>query len=202
MLRHITLVVALLVAVPTSAQDLPADVCATLRTERGSAPIESNAQLGAMLNRVAWTHRAQGLGLSRKTAGNFCPSPAGLIACDILELPTGVAWDVFVGAEVGFPAAPNCGASFGVLNDPSRPWVAPVNPGDVVDPPPPPPPPPPLPAGDASTASLQQQQLVVLLQIVQQLERQNAALLQQTETLGRAIAELRAAIAAGVKIRF
>jgi hypothetical protein len=40
---------------------------------------------GAMLNEIAWTHRADGWGLSRKEGGHFVESPVGKIASDILQ---------------------------------------------------------------------------------------------------------------------
>jgi hypothetical protein len=185
-------------AASAAAQDLPADVCTTLRQVRGSAPITSNAEIGAMLNRVAWTHRAQGLGLSRKAGGNHCESPAGPIACDILQLRDGTAWDVLSSAGPGEPTSPNCGGSIGRLTDPARPFVAAVDPGDTPDTPDTPdtnPSAPPEPSADIATADLQRQQLAALVQIIQQLQAQNAE-------LRAGLAEIKAAIAAGVKIRF
>jgi hypothetical protein len=187
-----TLAIALtLGATPIAAQDLPADVCTTLRQVRGSAPITSNAEIGAILNRVAWTHRADGIGLSRKTGGNHCESPAGPIACDILQLRDGTAWDVLSAAGPGEPTSPTCGGSIGTLIDPARPFVAAVDPGDTPDTPDTDRPAPPAPSADAATADLQRQQLAALLQIVQ-----------QNAELRAGLAEIKAAIAAGVKIRF
>jgi hypothetical protein len=129
--KKLLIVLMLAIAAPVAAQTLPADVCATLRQVRGSAPIESNAQLGAMLNRIAWAHRAQGIGLNRKSGGNNCDSPAGKIACDILQRQSdGAAWDVFGSAGPGEPTTPSCGSAIDPITDPSRPFVAAVNPGD------------------------------------------------------------------------
>jgi hypothetical protein len=142
--RSIALLLLALLTVPaiSHAQALPADVCSTLRAVRGSEAITSNAQLGAMLNQVAWTHRASGIGLNRKNGGNNCESPAGKVACDILQRQSdGVAWDVFGSAGPGEPTTVNCGGAIDPITDPSRPWVAPVDPGGTVTPPPPPPPP-------------------------------------------------------------
>jgi hypothetical protein len=90
-------------------------------------------QKGELLNRVAWKHRAKGWGLSRKTGGHNCPSPVGQIACDILHhKPTDTLWDALAdNGPIWGKAHPH--------NNPDRPWVAPVAPGNSgpVDPPPP-----------------------------------------------------------------
>lgn len=69
------------------------------------------------------------------------------------------------------------------------------NTGGAEPEPTPKPDPQPQPQMGAATSDLQQQQLAVLLQIVQQLQLQNAALMQ-------GLADLRAQVASGVKIRF
>lgn len=133
---------------------LPAEVCATLREARGTGPITSNDQLGAILNRVAWTHRAQGFGLNSKTAGNFCASPAGNVACDILHRKSdNLMFDVFGSAGPGEPTTVQCGESIGENGNSSRPWVAPVDPGGAS--PTPAPTPTPAPNYDAQIAALQ-----------------------------------------------
>lgn len=71
----------------------------------------------------------------------------------------------------------------------------PVTPVDYLGTSTPPPPPPPPSASGAATADLQQQQMILLLQIIQKLEEQNAA-------LTKGLAELKAQIATGVKVRF
>ena len=114
---------------------IPLEVCETIKRVRGSGPITSKGQIGDMLNRIAWEHRALGFGLSRKSGGNRCPSKVGDIACDILQLPPAQGnwlFDVFGSADVGEPTSPSCGESIGPSTDASRPWVAPVNPGGVV----------------------------------------------------------------------
>ena len=87
------------------------------------------AQLGAMLNAVAWKHRDKGWGLSTKTSGNKCPMPppaATWIACDILHhKPTDQLYDVFVGQEDGARPTWSKAAHH---NSASRPWLAPVAP--------------------------------------------------------------------------
>jgi len=80
-----------------------------------------------MLNAVAWAHRAEGFGLSRKVGGTTVPFPGGGTIChDVLMLPAGTAWDVLIAA--GGASTPYQGESF-VITDPNRPWVAPVDPG-------------------------------------------------------------------------
>jgi hypothetical protein len=145
-------------APPAAAQNLPPDVCTTLREVRGSGPITSDAQLGAMLNRVAWTHRLEGIGLNRKAGGNNCPSPAGVVACDILQRKSdGTAWDVLGSAGVGEPTTVNCGGAIGLITDPARPWVAPVDPGGTPTPAEPSTPAPTPPATDAVLEELRLQ---------------------------------------------
>src|SRR4051812_39983718 len=60
----------------------------------------SRPQVGELLNRVAWEHRAEGWGLLKKPGGNRCPSPQGFdISCDILvHAPTVTHFDVLIDA--------------------------------------------------------------------------------------------------------
>jgi hypothetical protein len=47
--------------------------------------VMTDAQLGDLLNRVAWTHRAEGMRLLGKKSGAHCPTPSGVdISCDYL----------------------------------------------------------------------------------------------------------------------
>lgn len=87
-------------ALPASAQSLPDNVCQTLKAERAryQTPVPP-AGLADILNRTAFTHRAQGYGLMRKTTGNRCMSAAGSIKCDALVLPSGVWYDVLGSSE-------------------------------------------------------------------------------------------------------
>lgn len=127
------LLVLMLVATTTTAwaQELPADVCKTLKAVRGSGPITSKEQLADMLNRVAWTHRATGWGLSTKKTGNRCPRTldGAEVACDVLHhQPTNELWDVFIAADPGTPTTPTCTQMVGKATDPNRPWLAPIDP--------------------------------------------------------------------------
>lgn len=131
MKRAVLLCLFVVVTTPAFAQKLPADVCKTLTAARGTGPITSAAQMAAILNQTAWTHRGAGWGLSTKTGGNRCPLPNGAeVACDILQQrDSKLMWDVFVAAGVGEPTTVNCGDTIGAGTDPNRPWMAPIDPG-------------------------------------------------------------------------
>ncbi|OGI73540.1 hypothetical protein A3D42_02585 [Candidatus Nomurabacteria bacterium RIFCSPHIGHO2_02_FULL_41_18] len=80
-------------------------------------------QMGAIVNTVAYKNRALGYGLSRKESGEFCPSPAGSVACDIIHhQPTNTLYDVLASSnDPAWLSVPH-------HNNPARPWVAPVAP--------------------------------------------------------------------------
>lgn len=150
------LAIALLVPRLGTAQQLPDGVCAALKAERAKVPTPpSGADLGRVLNNAAWTTRATGIGLHRKTAGHICASKAGSIACDILMLPAGTYWDVFQDSDGA--AIVTCGGAGGTIAD----YVAPVDPGTG------PPPVDPPPSGDltARVAALERAQAVSAAQI-------------------------------------
>jgi hypothetical protein len=74
----------------------------TLQRFRSEYPTPmAPAQIGELLNRVAWTHRAEGYGLLRKDGGARCPHPGGtFVSCDILiSTATGHHYDVLVAQE-------------------------------------------------------------------------------------------------------
>lgn len=122
---------------------LPDHVFATVQRVAAKYPGRvSDETLAKALNEIAWTHREEGYGLSRKEGGRHIVHPTlGAIAEDILQLPDGTHWDIFLSAGHGNPLDPHQGESI-VPNTP-RPWVAPVAPtGEVIIPPPPVPPPP------------------------------------------------------------
>ena len=66
-------------------------------------PMATAAQIGELLNRVAWDHRAQGARLLGKKSGANCPTPSGiLISCDYLvHGPSLTGHDVFQDAGPG-----------------------------------------------------------------------------------------------------
>lgn len=105
----------------------PASLLEDVRAER--AKFGANvvgADLGKLLNAVAWKNRTSGWGLSRKDFGQQCSSPVGQIACDILyHKPTNTIYDVLVAAgEISTPTWDELGEN----TDARRPWVAPVQP--------------------------------------------------------------------------
>ncbi|WP_291982018.1 hypothetical protein [Luteitalea sp.] len=134
MTRRLTLYLALLlslfVSVPAGAQSsLPDHVYRTLVEVCAEYPypvVQSDEHLGEILNEVAYRHRDEGWGLSRKTGGQRVGSPVGEIAEDILQLPSGFHYDVLTAAKVGNPLLPNQGSNIGVIDLRNRPWVAPV----------------------------------------------------------------------------
>ena len=142
----------LLLPIVARAQPLPADVCAALTEARSAYGTMLPADQGRVLNGVAVQFAASGLGLSRKTAGTRCPSPAGNIACDILQYRgTETLYDVFVGSAQSV----SCQQVVAYHNDPvGRPWVAPVDSGGSPTPTPPAPTPIDLARIEAAVAAL------------------------------------------------
>lgn len=141
-LVFVAIVMACWFAAPLSAQKLPSPACASLQNsfKTVSRPIPTRAELGKALNAAALT--SPGLGLSRKTTGNHCPSPVGDVACDILMREDGTYWDAIVSND-GPGARVECGsAAADKITNNDRRWLAPVA---VAEPPHVPPPPPPLP---------------------------------------------------------
>jgi len=99
------------------------------------------AQVGELLNRVAWEHRGSGWGLLRKTGGHRCPSPPhGVdVSCDILiHRPSGNHFDILADVENGaIPVwrdvgpcviSPSSGCSMSNFLEPVRPAQAPEPP--------------------------------------------------------------------------
>jgi hypothetical protein len=108
---------------------LPDHVYQTLKDICAAYPwsvVQSDEHLGELLNAVAWRHRAEGWGLSRKTGGRHVDSPAGPIAEDILQTQDGHHYDVLGSAARGNPLRPWQAESIGIIDLRARPWVAPV----------------------------------------------------------------------------
>lgn len=127
----------LAVAVQATAQSSLLKALETARPHYGT-PM-SPAEQAALLNEVAWDHRAEGWGLLAKPTGNNCPTPAGVrVSCDYLVFaPTGQGFDVLEDSEGAGAPRWKKGDSF----DRGR-WVAPVAPaGGPQEPPPVDPPP-------------------------------------------------------------
>lgn len=97
----------------------------TLQCARNGYPRPmSGANRGALMNQVAWLHRADSWGLHLKTSGNRCPQPTTgkEISCDILvHGNTGTVYDVLIDEE-----EPTWGVK-GPINSMSN-FVAPVQP--------------------------------------------------------------------------
>lgn len=102
----------------------PASLLSDVQAERAryGTPLTPE-EMGQIMNAVAWRNRDSGWGVSRKDFGEFCPSPAGPIACDILHhRPTNIIYDVLIASDI--PAW----QFVGYQTDPRRPWVAPAQP--------------------------------------------------------------------------
>lgn len=126
--------VLLLLPAPSWAQ---ASLLGDIQIERARyGPVGSPmspAQVGEMLNAVAWKHRAEGWGLLSKTAGANVPGPGGQrIAGDILfHLPSGHHFDVCVDWEGADTPPKYCAPSWDDKGpmDAAR-FVAAVSPGN------------------------------------------------------------------------
>lgn len=109
---------------------LPSEVCANLHGQRAKyGAVPTGPEIAQILNDAVYG--VPDFGLSRKDAGNHVNSPErpglGNIASDIVQRQSNSAmWDVLVGA--GEQSSVNCGVSIGFQTDPTRPWVAPVQP--------------------------------------------------------------------------
>lgn len=154
MRARLWLVLGLLVLPATAgAQRLPDEVLTVLQEECDArpGPMPDDRAFGDLLNAVAWRTRHLGMGLSRKAGGKHVDSPVGPVAEDILcDRATGHHWDVIGGADVGLPL--QCSSkryppdSIGVMADPNRPCVPPVEPAGSAPTPTPSPTPTPAPA--------------------------------------------------------
>lgn len=79
-----------------SAAPLLADLVAARALYPATMTRESTA---ALLNRVAYDHRAEGWGLLRKGSGNSCPIAGTFVSCDILvHAPSVMHYDVLMDA--------------------------------------------------------------------------------------------------------
>jgi hypothetical protein len=115
---------------PEKPMQLPDDVFATLQAVRPKYPTPLGQNGAALLNEVAWIHRAQGWGLEAKSGGNVCsqPTTGTTCGCDILRT-IDKGWDVLGDTEgAGVPLQSESGPA-----DPAR-FVAPVPPSDTPEP--------------------------------------------------------------------
>ena len=130
----------------------PANLLADVEAERAKyGPTMTNHECVALCNAVAWKNRAASWGISGKQTGNYgVRQPDGVkAAVDILHhRDSNIIVDCLISAGsegVPGPATPGW-IVHGEMTDPSRPWVAPIDPtggggnggGGPVDPPPPP----------------------------------------------------------------
>jgi hypothetical protein len=127
-------------------QETVADVRKKYTHDRDLGPTAS--QCAAICNEAAWIHRAEGWGLSTKTSGSYgILSDGSYVAADIIQHKVTLEhFDCLVGAgwdedENRYGPATPAWQPQGVLNDPARPWKAPINPGTTTPPPDPLPPP-------------------------------------------------------------
>lgn len=157
---------------------LPENVYRTLVEvcDRHPGPVQDDHLFGDILNEVAWRHRHEGFGLSRKTGGRRVPSPVGEIAEDVLMRSDGHHWDVLGAAAVGNPLRPGRGPSIGIMRDPGRPFVNPVEPRASAPPaqppsppaqPPPSPQPPQAPAVDLSSVTADLAAIMSRLEVIE-----------------------------------
>ncbi len=110
----------------------------------------SPAQIGALLNAVAWVHRAEGYGLLKKPSGSNCPQPqtGAKVSKDILCVVDGSdlrLFDVLIDAEG--KGSPTWGTKKPLQN--LSLWTAPVDAAVPLPPTKPEPPPPPVPTAPA-----------------------------------------------------
>lgn len=155
---------------------------------RGAIVDYSAQRLNAEIGRVVWGRKARSAdGANPNTDGLTFLLPDGRFEIvDVISgtSPCGATWDnagAFAPGQNGFWTAPKL--------------TEPTSGGGST----PPPPPPPL---TAATVELQQQQLAALTQLVLLQQQQLEALAAQNAAIVRGLADLKAAISAGVKIRF
>ena len=138
---------------------------ATIQAARARyGPTCTDSECVEICNEVAWVHRAEGYGISKKTTGTRGRRYDGQEAChDVIMLRDGSYWDIL--ASAGAASVPQWSAQpNGVITDPARGWVAPIVPQGAVEPPVPPDPPP---AGDkARLAALEQWRVDVMKFVV------------------------------------
>ncbi len=169
----------------------------------------TSAQAGQLLNRVAWQHRSEGIGLLAKTTGNRAVQPVtGLpIAADILtNNRTGHHFDVLIdGPDISVNYAGTAIPSFSDkgLFDISR-FVVPVEPPEIHVPPVPPEPlapaspPPPEPAPFPPDLDALLQRLDALRAALVALQGTSVSTDRHVRDLAAALAELQVETAKGL----
>jgi hypothetical protein len=144
-----------------------------------------------LCNAVAWRHRAEGWGLSRKTGGTRGRLPNGTeVAHDILHhAPTNELIDILTAA--GAESQP-AWQPVGPPQSPDRTWVAPVDPASFGSAPVAPQPVNPAPAGPT---------LAEVLDAVQALNARLDLLAHNSTLTAQCVQRLEAALAAGIPLR-
>lgn len=194
----LALLLAVVVALPARAQSLSEAQCAVLKqlgSKFGSLNRGTDDQRREFALKVAqqFAFSFPGEGWGSKSAGPGRPPTKDAVARQhdgVLE-----GWDLVDGTSREVTCTTHLDLTGQIFLA-----VTPLNhlgTGGTTDPPPPPP----QPSG-AATADLQQQQLAILLQILGKLDAQLEAQRLQTAALAAAVQDLKAQIAAGVKIRF
>jgi hypothetical protein len=126
----------------TATAQTPYETLVTYRSQY-PVPMATAAQIGDLLNRVAWDFRAQGARLLGKKSGANCPTPSGvLISCDYLvHAPTLTGHDVFQDAGPGgltrpisFTWGPGKEDLAGAIASGARTLVEPTLPDSTTDP--------------------------------------------------------------------
>lgn len=139
MRKWLLIVAVLLAAVVVEGRQ--SNLLGDVRAERAKyGPAPTQAEAVAILNAVAFKHKDEGWGLSRKDGGTNCRSPlfSHPVACDILHhRPTNTLFDVLRDdAGHGGPGEAVWN-SVGPPQSPDRTWTAPVqSQGNTVPPPP------------------------------------------------------------------
>lgn len=133
-----SLVALVFVILATSHAGAQTPFLADVQTLRAQYPTPMTpAQLGELLNRLAWLHRTEGWGLLHKPQGNNCPGAGQIVSCDILvHAPSATHWDVLTDQEDAATPVFNPKGPIEV----SR-FVPPVDPGGSTPPSSPPVPP-------------------------------------------------------------
>jgi len=115
--------------------DAQFDTLVRVRNKYGDTLDEK--QIGALLNEVAWIHRAEGVGMQSKNSGTIAIQPTtGLTIWRGMRFAGDIGQDVLGGASIG-----KCIPTRGTVGpaDPKT-FVAPVEPEGAVEPPSEPPP--------------------------------------------------------------
>lgn len=196
--RFLLSVLTLLLVTPAAVAQDGGAITAALRAERAKYPARNltPSQLGEMLNAAA--AQVPGWGLLAKPAGNNCPQPGPretLVSCDWLVHRTGVGCDVLRDQE-GAAEVAGCHLE---AADASR-FVAPYLVTPAPQPPTPEPPTPTPEPGPVDPGPVPER--ILLLRIIGLLEDIKAGQAAQNVAIEKAIRDLQAEVAKGIKVRW